>query len=375
MQTTYTEEHSYIQAYSLKEKFQRHRLYHETYHSNELIVKLSLNGIYTYVSPVSTCLLGYSPEEMIGMPATNFLHKEDVEKIRELCEDIKILDISSNDSFKNHFVDTYRIRRKDGTYMWVDFVISLIYHPTTGRPMEFVGVIKNIIGDQKSEELLLQNEKLSVVGQLAAGIAHEIRNPLTSLKGFIQLMKSDIGYNDQYLDIMESEIERIDSISKELMILAKPNKHKFQVVDLEPIILDCISLLEGEAFHKRIEIQFQIEERLFPIHGDEQKIKQVIINIVKNAMEAMDHPGKIIITLKEENNDAILSIQDEGCGIPEKYLESLGKPFFTTKPNGNGLGLMMCYKIIEDHAGTISVQSTLGKGTTFHIHLPLHNHI
>jgi len=374
MQSTFTEEHSYVQTFSLKEKIQEKRLDSEVYYSNELIVKLSLNGIYTYVSPVSICLLGYSPEEMIGMPAMNFIHKEDVERIKELYELKKNDESSSQDVLKNHFVETYRIRKKDGSYMWVNFVITLIYHPTTGTPLEYVGVIKNSIGDQKSEELLIQNEKLSVVGQLAAGIAHEIRNPLTSLKGFIQLMKSDIGYNDQYLDIMESEIERIDSISKELMILAKPNKHKFQVVDLEPIILDCISLLEGEAFHKRIDIQVQIEERLFPIHCDEQKIKQVIINIVKNAMEAMDQPGKIIITLKEENKDAILSIQDEGCGIPEKYIESLGKPFFTTKPNGNGLGLMMCYKIIEDHAGSISVQSAVGKGTTFHIHLPLHDH-
>jgi len=369
MQTSFIKNQQFLQSIHFKKRSKKLNNSVWNYPVNDLIVKLSIDGIFTFVSPVSSLLLGYSPDEMIGKPAAQFIHHDDVERLIIFLQELNSKPIKNVN--ETQFVEKFRFIKKDGTSVWMEVVISIIFHHITKHPIEFVGIMKSIIGNKKHEEMLLQNEKLSVVGQLAAGIAHEIRNPLTSLKGFIQLMKSDNGCKKQYLEIMESEIERIDSISKELMILAKPNKNQYQVTDLEPILLDCISLLEGEAFYKRIDLKIDIEERLFPIYCDEQKIKQVFINIIKNAIESMDKPGKITIELKEKNNQAVISITDEGCGIPKEYISHLGKPFFTTKSNGNGLGLMMCYKIIEEHNGTISVQSEPGIGTTFYIYLPL----
>ncbi|MCQ6562482.1 ATP-binding protein [Paenibacillus mendelii] len=241
-----------------------------------------------------------------------------------------------------------------------------------GKPALQV-IIRDISERKKNEELLINSEKLSVAGQLAAGIAHEIRNPLTSLKGFLQLIASGRQNNKNYFDIMKSELTRIESIVSELLMLSKPQIYELSYRDLRHVMRETVTLLEAQALLHSIELDIQYGEEALWVHGVENQLKQVFINVLKNAIEAMGDGGSIQIVCVREGGDVIVRIQDYGPGIPREQMAKIGQPFYTTKDKGTGLGLMVSYKIVDNHQGNVSVNSTLGSGTTFEISLPYNN--
>lgn len=222
-----------------------------------------------------------------------------------------------------------------------------------------------------SREAIEQNEKLSLAGVLAAGIAHEIRNPLTSLRGFIQLLQHKQPF---YTKIMLEEIDRINSIVSELLILAKPKVASYESKQLHLLIEDTLMLLKAQALLYNIEMTaaYHPDALQGKVLCDENRIKQVFINLVKNAMEAMlDGKGAVHIQLSQEDQWLLVSVTDEGGGIPRELIDSIGKPFITTKENGTGLGLMVCSQIITEHNGTIQFESER-KGTRIEVRLPQH---
>jgi signal transduction histidine kinase len=216
-------------------------------------------------------------------------------------------------------------------------------------------------------------EKLAVIGQMATAIAHEIKNPLSSLKGFTQLQQEVGKGNDLYYGIMLSEIDRINSIVSDLLVLGKPNNTIKSSKSLEDIIHYVIKMLEPHGARLSMNFQVIIDDSPVLI-CDENQLKQVLINLLKNAMEAMPEGGTVTIQTQEKNGYAVVSVIDEGCGIEQEKLAKLGEPFYTTKQNGTGLGLMVTRKIIEEHSGIFSINSELNKGTAVTISLPLdHN--
>ncbi|MED3838434.1 ATP-binding protein [Niallia circulans] len=216
---------------------------------------------------------------------------------------------------------------------------------------------------EKTMHLLQKSEKLAILGEMSAGIAHEIRNPLTSIKGFIQLAKAENPKN-RYFEIVLSEIERINGIVGELLFLAKPTADVFLVKDIRNIIKDVITLIHTQLSLHNIQIKEVYEWDIPMILCEEKRLKQVFINLLQNAIEAMPQGGYISIkgTSLQDGNISI-EIMDQGVGIPDERLGTLGEPFFTTKEKGTGLGLMTCFKIIESHNGSLSFQSELNKGT------------
>ncbi|RSD29232.1 ATP-binding protein [Mesobacillus subterraneus] len=326
----------------------------------DFICKRTPEGLIKYVSPAVVSMLGYQPSELVGRLYTLFVHAEDYKRISGIAvpegEEVCCL--------------TYRIKRKDGVYIWVSSQISVVRHPETEEPFEFISMTSDVSAKVKAEHFMLEYEKLNVVGQLAAGIAHEIKNPLTSLKGFIQLMKAGKELNHSYLSIMEEEIKRMEAVSKELMMMAKPHKSDFKTFDINELADHAITLLMAEAAKKCVEISKRSTLKDGKFLCDGNKIKQVLINLLMNAIDAMDLPGEITVAISESGKDLRVSIIDTGKGIPAEDLDKIGKPFFTTKENGNGLGLMICHKIVEEHGGKITVNSGK-KGTTFTIHLPV----
>ncbi|WNF23968.1 ATP-binding protein [Mesobacillus jeotgali] len=329
--------------------------------SMDFICKRTPDGLIKYVSPSVQSMLGFEPSELVGRLYTLFVHAEDYKRTlsTSMPESQEVCSL------------TYRIKRKDGVYIWVNSRISVIRHPDTNEPFELFSVTSDVSAKIKAEHFILEYEKLNVVGQLAAGIAHEIKNPLTSLKGFIQLMKSGKELNHNYLAIMEDEIKRMEAVSKELMLMAKPHKSDFKSFDMNELIDHAITLLMAEAAKKCVEITKPSTLEDGTLLCDGNKIKQVLINILMNAIDAMDLPGEITIAASKANQEMTISISDSGKGISSEDLKKIGKPFFTTKANGNGLGLMICYKIIEEHNGHINVESS-PEGTTFTIKLPIH---
>lgn len=235
----------------------------------------------------------------------------------------------------------------------------------------FIVVSRDITERKNNEDLLRKAEKLSMIGQLAAGIAHEIRNPLTSLKGFIQLLQPTLLDNKMYADIMLSELERINFIVSELLVLAKPQNLQIRSIPLIHLLDDILVLLASEANLKNIRFQTAFTAHCFVL-GEENQLKQVFINVMKNSIEAITGHGEIhISTHALDHNRIMVRLSDNGCGVSEDLIPKLGEPFFTTKEKGTGLGLMISSKIIKDHNGTFEISSKINQGTVVEITLPI----
>ena len=234
-------------------------------------------------------------------------------------------------------------------------------------------VINDVTEKAEMQEQLRKSDRLNIIGELAAGIAHEIRNPMTALKGFIQLLEPSIrAEHSMYYDVITSELARIDSIINEFLILAKPQEIKFQVKDVCQIMRETVDLLSAQAVLYNVQFKTFYEDELPFIFCEPNQLKKVFINLLKNAIEVMPSGGKITIAINQIDGQFIkISIQDEGIGIPKDKIKKLGEPFYTTKENGTGLGLMVSYRIIEEHKGSIQVESEEGIGTIFRIILPI----
>lgn len=232
--------------------------------------------------------------------------------------------------------------------------------------------LRDITERKQAEQFAINSEKLSITGQLAAGIAHEIRNPITAIKGFIQLMNSGFEEKRRYFDIILSEIARIEMISSELLLLAKPQTVSVTPKDIVLQLTHVKTLLESQAIMNNVQMILDFNPDEVFVSCDENQLKQVWINFIKNAIESMPGGGKIVIRLRELGREGVaVSIKDEGCGIPQHMLDKLGQPFYTTKEKGTGLGFMVSKRIIDNHNGTLTVQSKQNIGTTVTVSLPL----
>jgi len=223
------------------------------------------------------------------------------------------------------------------------------------------------------KEQLAHTNALSSVGQLAASIAHEIRNPMTTLKGFTQLLRiSASEESKRYLTVIDDEIIRMESILAEMLILSKPSKNEKTPISIRKLMSDLIRVIQPKARLSGITI---LEKDCFLVNdtiiGDVIKLKQAFFNLLKNALESMSSDGFLTIEITEVKNEEIsVSIQDTGKGIVETQLTQIFRPYFTTRSEGTGLGLPFVLKIIEDHNGTISVESEIGIGSKFTISFP-----
>ncbi|EJR54871.1 PAS domain S-box protein [Bacillus cereus VD107] len=232
-------------------------------------------------------------------------------------------------------------------------------------------IIRDITERKKTEELLNKSDTLAAIGQLAAGVAHEVRNPLTVIKGFIQLFQINKEDQEKYFDLMLSEIERIEAILQEFLSIAKTDEIPTEKKNIYKIFENVVSLINTKAVMTNIQVELITDSSEIIIECSENQLKQVFINILQNSIEAMPDGGKISIHMKEMNEDGvIIDIVDEGIGIPEERIKRLGEPFYSTKEKGTGIGLMLSYKIIESHQGAISIMSDVGVGTTVTIYLP-----
>ncbi|MEW5803330.1 MAG: ATP-binding protein [bacterium] len=226
---------------------------------------------------------------------------------------------------------------------------------------------------RKTQEQLIQSSRLSALGQLAAGVAHEIRNPLTSIRILIHALMEKLSPEDirrEDIEVIENEIERINQIIKQFLDFARPRKPKMEGVDINKLILDTLLLLS----HELMEQEVYIEKELLPLPclpADREQIRQIFLNLILNAVQAMPGGGRLKVSTAQKDSLVIVSFQDEGKGIPDDIKEKLFEPFFTTKEEGIGLGLSITRRIVEDHRGKIEVESAEGEGTTFSIMLPV----
>ncbi|TVY10968.1 PAS domain-containing sensor histidine kinase [Paenibacillus cremeus] len=327
-------------------------------HAQDLISYATPDGITQYVSPSIRSLLGYEPDEVIGTSTYHYWHKEDIANAMNIFQ------------HSDHGVFTFRARHKDGRYIWFESTVKAIRNER-GEIEKVLGVGRDITERKNTEQLMMNSEKLSLAGQLAAGVAHEIRNPLTAIKGLVQLLERRLTETPPYFSVIGSEINRIEQIVTELLMLAKPQIMQSQYRDVRIIIEQVITLLESQAIMKNVQFIARFEHHEMMIQCDENQLKQVFINFIKNAMESMGSDGVISIDVTRTEPDwIVICIQDEGCGISEEALTKLGQPFYTTKENGTGLGFLISKKIIESQNGKLNITSKVGEGTCIGVLLP-----
>jgi two-component system sensor histidine kinase AtoS len=250
-------------------------------------------------------------------------------------------------------------------------------HPIFDKRGNFVGTflfVEEIPVSRKLERVAAQSEKLAMVGQLAAGAVHEIKNPLTSVRGFIQLLQKEAEGSPKadYFNIIIGEIDRVNTIVDEFLKLAKPAKPNRRPSDLKELWEDIRVLVESEAFLHNINIKEDLLEYINPVLIDCEQIKQVLINVIRNSFEAMAGGGNLMVRLYgiEREKAVCFEITDTGVGMEEETVRRIFVPFFTTKHNGTGLGLAVSSTIMENHGGHMEVVSEIGKGTTTLIYFP-----
>ncbi len=244
---------------------------------------------------------------------------------------------------------------------------------------ELVGayvVFKDVSNLRTIDEKMQRSDRLSMIGQVAAGTAHEIRNPLTSIRGFLQILGSSLEEagmmkEREYVDLMLLEIKRINSLVDQFLLLSKPRDINYRVVNLNEVLNEIIPIIQSEALLHDVEIINHTAGKLPNIIGDSELLKQVFLNISKNGVEAIGSKGRLVFDCeyKVHEKRIIIHIQDSGGGIPPYVIDRIFDPFFTTKEDGTGLGLAVCQRIIQDLGGTIRVSSK-GFGTTFSVMLP-----
>ncbi len=267
---------------------------------------------------------------------------------------------------------------------------SSILHDDKGIPLEIILNLHDITELKKLEARMRQSERLAGLGTLAAGMAHEIRNPLSAIKTFVQLLPRKVdkpGFLEKFNRTVPRETERINLLVEELLELSRIPKYEFAATDINGLLKQSVDVIEEELRQGNIEYHRELQENLPFMQADSNQLIKVFHNVIRNAVQAMPAGGRLTIktffqepgdgkqTIARTNGKVVIVFQDTGQGISPKELPQIFNPFFTTKDSGTGLGLPITHKVITEHGGRIDVESKEGQGTTFTIRLPIDERI
>lgn len=316
-------------------------------------------GLISDVNLAGAALLGKERSLLIGSPMATFVDKDSVKP----------------------FFDHLRSCRLTGKQVITDLILSpknaapfpalIISFPPPGAGdygLQYMSIIVDITERKFMEKELLRLESLNLIGEMAAGIAHEVRNPMTIVRGFIQLFtrKREFTPYEAQLNLMITELDRANAIITEYLSLAKNKPLNKSPHSLNRIVEGLMPLMESDALHSQKWIVSQLSDNIPELFLDIQEMRQLILNFVRNGLEAMLSGERLTIGTFAKGHQVVLFIQDQGTGIPPEVMSKLGTPFFTTKANGTGLGLSICYSIAHRHNAQIDVK-TGDSGTTFSV--------
>ncbi len=261
--------------------------------------------------------------------------------------------------------------RKDGSRIPIEISASIV-RGTEGRPDMIWSVIRDITQRKQMEKQLLESKRLAAIGETAAMVGHDLRNPLTGITGAAYYLKTQLGTKidskvKEMLEVIEECIQHADKIVNDLLEYSR--EPHLELAETSPKSITQDSLIMAKLPEKIHVVDSTKDEPRMKI--DAEKMKRVFTNLIRNAVDAMPEGGTLTITSSKLNGKLQISFTDTGEGIPEEVMEKLWNPLFTTKASGIGLGLAIAKRIVEAHGGTISAQSTVGKGTTFTVTLPI----
>ena len=334
-----------------------------TENTTDMIKIYSKDKRIIYASPSHEKGIGFTPEQLIGRHVYDLIPSEEIEDFKWMLQKL----VKTGEP---QLIQIKLLTKNNGT-IYSETNICPIFNEK--NEVESYVTVGRDITDRVNNDAAFRNlDRLSIIGQLAAGVAHEIRNPLTSLKGFSKLLQSTIQKEkqDHYLSIIMNELNRIDMIVNEFMSLAKPQAILFERDKIISILDSTVNVLHPQALLHNVQIKINYPKEDIELMCIPHQLKQVFVNFLKNAIEAMPEGGNVHINVKkEEENRVIISFTDEGIGIDTELLQYLGTPFYTTKDKGIGLGLTVSNKIIQEHNGTMKIESQIGIGTTIIVEL------
>lgn len=337
----------------------------------DLILVLDTQSHYTFVSPRCRDVLGYELGDTQDMQFGGRTHPEDLPALMALYRDI----IRGGQSYSSMEV---RVRHKQGDWRRILFNFSPLFDESN----KIEGVVlsgRDVTDLKRLEEQLIQAEKLAAMGQMLAGVAHELNNPLTAILGVTELVREREGLDDsmkRQLDLTHRQARRAARIVQNLLEFSRPASPQKKSIDLNSIIERTLQLHEHSLRRNQVAVDFKPCSDLPPVVGDANQLIQVLLNLITNAEQAIREvreSGRVQIRMSTASGNVIITVQDDGIGIPSEALPKLFDPFFTTKRpgGGTGLGLSICLSIVREHGGTIQAESLPGGGSAFKVYLPV----
>jgi two-component system, sporulation sensor kinase E len=338
---------------ALKSSEEKYRRIVET--ANEGILIINEDNSIQFANNKMVDMLGYEMDELLQMSLLDLLEESDRPQSSAMLEKMR--------HEKQTELDI-KLKSKAGNPFWGICSITNI-HDHQGQYTGCLAMITDITARKKLEEEMLQLDRLNLVGQIAAGIGHEIRNPMTAVRGYLQFLISEDAFKPyrETFELMIEEIDRGNSIITEFLLLARNKAVELKMSNLNLIIEALYPLIQVDAVSCDKNIKLELG-KIQPLLLDKKEIRQLILNLVRNGMEAMEAGGTVTIKTYSEGQDIILAVSDQGNGIEEDIISRLGTPFFTTKDQGTGLGLPICYGIASRHNANISIE-TSPSGSTF----------
>lgn len=318
-----------------------------------------LDGRYQGCNAAFCNLVGLAEQEVLGKTAHDLFMPELAEKYHEM--DLRLAGEPGVQVYESH------VKHMDGSLHDVIFY-KATYTNDEGDVAGIVGVIVDITERKQMEREMGRFERLKLLGEMAAGIGHEIRNPLTTVRGFLQMLggKDECSLYGEYFSLMISELDRANSIITEYLGIARDRQGGLLSQNLNTLIDRMAPLIRADVTNSDMDLDIQKGD-VPDIPLEEKEIRQLILNLVRNGIEAMTPGGALTIKTFRHGNDVVLMVRDQGAGINPDVFDKIGTPFFTTKPSGTGLGLATCYGIAGRHGASIKVQSG-PKGTAFYVY-------
>ena len=340
--------------------------------AGDAISVVDLEGKVVYWNEGAENIYGYKKEEVSGKKLSQLLYPRDE---RSRAEEEKLMGKWMAQVREGKVVPNVEVKRqtKEGREILINMTISPL-RDAEGKIIGASRICKDITHLKKAEERLILAERLSSLGELTAGVAHELRNPLAGIKINTQILsrKKDLPEMEKkLLSSTQEGIEKIQKIVDDMLHFAKPKASHFEEEEINGVVKESLAILQTKLKKGNITSAFEKGQRLPRLFIDIHQIQQVLINLMLNAIQAMEKGGTLTIRTFPENEGGVgIEVKDTGVGIAKSHVKKIFDPFFTTKSEGTGLGLSISLKILESHGATIDVVSEAGRGSTFTIHFP-----
>lgn len=342
----------------------------ETRTLNDLIIENAADGVIaidrqgdvTTMNPAAEVITGYQRHELVGQPYSMLFDNTQFYS--------PVLDTLEHGT--EHVALEISFPGRDRT-IEISVTTSRI-HNTHGEMIGALVIFSDLTARKETQRRMAQAERLATLGELMAGVAHEVRNPLTAIRGYVQILRQQTTdpIHQEYLSVVLKEIDSINKVIQQLLDFSRPRHGQWQQVSLNALVEETLVLVQTAGVQARVDFISELDNELSPISADRELLKQVLLNILINAVQAISARGKIRIrTWQYSDSQQAISIEDNGCGIDLSLQKKIFDPFFTTKASGTGLGLALSQRIINAHQGDIRVTSLPGYGATFTLILPI----